>query len=86
MRRLSTIFRNSVVLIEVSVVTFLVGSCQPSEYSTLEEISDRRYQIDPAAATISVSNRDGSIRIYGAGGDLREVRVETLKKPTRSNG
>jgi len=80
MRRLSTIFRNSVVLIEVSVVTFLVGSCQHSEYSTLEEISDRRYQIDPAAATISVSNRDGSIRIYGAGGDLREVRVETLKK------
>lgn len=46
----------------------------------MEELSDRRYPIDPTAATLSVTNRDGSIRIYGAGGDLREVRVETVTK------
>ncbi|MBV9619158.1 MAG: hypothetical protein JO201_08095 [Verrucomicrobia bacterium] len=46
----------------------------------MEELSDRRYPIDPTAATLSVRNRDGSIRIYGAGGDVREVRVETVKK------
>ena len=46
----------------------------------MEELSDRRYPIDPTAATLSVTNHDGSIQIYGAGGDVREVRVETVKK------
>lgn len=54
--------------------------CRPAGDSTLEEVSDRQYPIDPTAATLSVTNRDGSIRIYGAGGDVREVRVETVKK------
>ena len=56
-----------------------IASCRPPD-STLEELSDRRYPIDPTATTLSVRNRDGSIRIYGAGGDVREVRVETVKK------
>jgi hypothetical protein len=56
------------------------GGCQPADDSTLEESSDRRYPVDSIAPTISVTNRDGSISIYGAGGDVREVRVETLKK------
>ena len=80
MRVLSTNLRKWTILAAVCVVSFSAGNCQPSENSTLEEISDRRYPIDPAAATISVRNRDGSIQIYGAGGDLHEVRVETLKK------
>src|ERR1700732_4044931 len=58
----------------------LIGGCRPAEDSTLEELSDRRYQIDPTAATLSVTNHDGSIQIYGAGGDVREVQVETVKR------
>ena len=57
-----------------------LGGCQPKEDSALEELSDRRYPVDSTAPTISVTNRDGSISIYGAGGNLREIRVETLKK------
>jgi DUF4097 and DUF4098 domain-containing protein YvlB len=56
-----------------------IASCRLPD-STLEELSDRRYPVDPSATTLSVRNRDGSIRIYGAGGDVREVRVETVKK------
>jgi DUF4097 and DUF4098 domain-containing protein YvlB len=79
MRWFSTILRNWTAWMAALVVSLFAGSCQPSENSTLEEISDRRYPIDPAAATISITNRDGSIQIYGAG-DVREIRVETLKK------
>jgi hypothetical protein len=75
----STVFSKWIVLAGGAAVCF-IGSCRPPGDSTLEELSDRRYPVDPAAATISVTNRDGSIRIYGAGGDVREVRVETVKK------
>src|ERR1700693_134026 len=61
-------------------VLLCFNGCQPSDDSTLEEVSDRRYPVDSTTPTISVTNRDGSISIYGAGGDVREVRVETLKK------
>lgn len=57
-----------------------IGGCQPSEDSILEEVSDRHYPVDSISPTISVTNHDGAISIYGAGGDLREIRVETLKK------
>src|ERR1700752_4355002 len=57
-----------------------LNGCQPSDDSTLEEVSDRQYPVDLTTPTVSVTNRDGSISIYGAGGDVREVRVETLKK------
>src|SRR5262245_591430 len=68
-----------IVLAGVSAA-FLIGGCRPPGDSTLEELSDRRYPIDPTGATLNITNRDGSIRIYGAGGDVREVRVETVKK------
>jgi hypothetical protein len=58
----------------------LLNSCELPDDSGLEEVSDQRYPVDSTSPTISVSNRDGSISIYGAGGDLREVRVKTLKK------
>ncbi len=74
-----TVFSRLVVVAGGAAVCF-IGSCGPSDDSPLEELSDRRYPIDPIGATISVTNQDGSIRIYGAGGDLREVRVETVKK------
>jgi hypothetical protein len=61
-------------------VLCLISACGPSGDSTLEEISDRRYPIDPKTTMISVTNRDGSIRIYGAGGDIHEIRVEAVKK------
>ncbi len=63
-----------------SLIVLWLGGCQPPDDPTLEETSDRRYPVDSNTPTISVTNRDGSISIYGAGGDVREVRVETLKK------
>ena len=63
----------------LSVALYLCG-CQPSGDSTLEELSDRRYPVESGSPTISVTNRDGSISIYGAAEDVREVRVETLKR------
>lgn len=61
-------------------VASIIAACGPVGDATLEEISDRRYPVDPSVTTISVTARDGSISIYGAGGDVREVRVETVKK------
>lgn len=40
---------------------------------------DRRYPVEPKAS-LKITNRDGSISVYGAGGDTREVRVEAIKK------
>ena len=44
---------------------------------------DRSYEVEPNA-TLSISNRDGSIRVYGAGGETRKVRVEAIKKAYRA--
>jgi hypothetical protein len=57
----------------------LLASCRPAAEQTLEETIDHRYPVEPTA-TLSVTNRDGSIRVYGAGGETREVRVEAIKK------
>ena len=61
------------------VVAFLLTNCRPPTDRTLEETIDRRYPVNPTA-TLSVTNRDGSVRVYGAGGDTREIRVEAIKK------
>jgi hypothetical protein len=53
--------------------------CRQAADGTLEEMIDNRYPIEPTA-TLKISNRAGSIRVYGAGGDTREVRVEAVKK------
>jgi len=68
-----------VIFTALTILLCLYG-CELPDDSGLEEVSDRRYPVDSTAPTISVTNRDGSISIYGAGGDVREVRVETLKK------
>jgi DUF4097 and DUF4098 domain-containing protein YvlB len=45
----------------------------------VEEIIDHVYPVEPTA-TLSVSNRDGSIRVYAAGSETRSVQVEAIKK------
>src|SRR5438067_6298248 len=40
---------------------------------------DHVYPVEPTA-TLSVTNRDGSIRIYAAGSETRDVHVEAIKK------
>lgn len=68
----------------LAIVLLIEGCERPDnsmlEDSILQEVSDRHYPVDSVAPTISVTNRDGSVSIYGAGGDVREVRVEVLKK------
>ena len=62
-----------------SIAFCLLLSCRPAVDRTLEEMIDHRYPIEPTA-TLSVTNRDGSIRVYGAGSETRSVRVEAIKK------
>ena len=69
-------------LVCASLVFFLVASCRPAVDRTLEETIAHRYPVEPTA-TLSVTNRDGSIRVYGAAGDTREVRIEAIKKAYR---
>lgn len=57
----------------------LVTGCRPTGEKTLEEIIEHSYPVGPDTA-LSITNRDGSIFVYGAGGELREVRVEAIKK------
>src|SRR5262249_19129158 len=57
----------------------LLPTCGPPADKTLEEMIDHAYPINPKA-TLSITNRDGSIRVYGAGGDTRDVRVEAIKR------
>lgn len=80
MREITTVFLKSIARAALPFAVSFIGACRPAGDPTLEEISDRRYQVDPNATTISVTARDGSIRVYGAGGDVREVQVEAVKK------
>jgi len=66
-------------LVSMSIASCLLTGCRPAVDRTLEEMIDHVYPVEPTA-TLSVTNRDGSIRVYGAGGDTREVRVEAIKK------
>jgi DUF4097 and DUF4098 domain-containing protein YvlB len=68
----------------IRVFWILVASCsffgcRPAVDRTLEEIIDHVYPVEPTA-TLSVTNRDGSIRVYAAGTEVHEVRVEAVKK------
>ena len=65
--------------VSMSIVSGLLLGCRPAVDRTLEEMIDHVYPVEPTA-TLSVTNRDGSIRIYGAGGETRDVRVEAIKK------
>jgi DUF4097 and DUF4098 domain-containing protein YvlB len=63
----------------MSILSCLLLGCRPAVDLTLEEMIDHVYPVE-ATATLSVTNRDGSIRVYAAGNETREVRVEAIKK------
>ena len=67
-----------------SIALCLLFGCRPATDRTLEEMIDRSYKVEPNA-TLSITNLDGSIRVYGAGGDIREVRVEAIKRAYSAN-
>ena len=69
----------AVRLVPASIAFCWLLGCRPAVDRTLEEMIDHSYPIEPTA-TLNVTNRDGSIRIYAAGGETREVRVEAVKK------
>ena len=62
-----------------SIAFCFLLSCRPAVDPTLEEMIDHSYPIEPTA-TLTVTNRDGSIRVYGAGSETRSVQVEAIKK------
>ncbi len=78
MYRFKAFFVKFLPVLALSAGLFWTTGCQPSGDAVLEEVLDRRYPVDPDGLSISVSNRDGSISIYGAGGDVREVRVQAV--------
>src|ERR1700731_3249757 len=69
----------SIRVVSVTIASCLLLGCRPAVDRTLEEMIDHVYPVEPTA-TLSVTNRDGSIRVYAAGGDTRDVRVEAIKK------
>src|SRR5207248_145972 len=76
LKRLHFNYRDILVTL-ISLV--LLASCHSATDRTLEDTFDQTYPVDPTAR-LSISNRDGSIRVYGAGGETREIRVEAIKK------
>jgi DUF4097 and DUF4098 domain-containing protein YvlB len=66
-------------LVSASIACCLLLGCRPAVDQTLEEMIDHSYPVEPRA-TLSVTNRDGSIRVYAADGETRDVRVEAIKK------
>ena len=63
----------------MAIVSCLFFDCRPAGDRTLEETIDQVYPVEPTA-TLSVTNRDGSIRVYGAGNETHDVRVEVIKR------
>src|SRR5438270_8478627 len=61
-----------------ATLTVLLG-CRGATDLVLEQTVDQTYRAEPTA-NLSVVNRDGSIRVYGAGGGAQEIRVEAIKK------
>ena len=65
--------------VSISITACVLLGCRPAVDRTVEEMIDHVYPVEPTA-TLSVSNRDGSIRVYGTGSETRSVRVEAIKK------
>ena len=59
------------------VISVLVCVQSAAAVEILEEIVEQKYAVEPNAM-LSVSNTDGSIRIYG--GDTAEISVQAIKK------
>src|SRR2546421_7221710 len=69
----------SIRVASMAIASYLLLGCHPAVDRTLEEMIDHVYPVEPTA-TLSVSNRDGSIRVYAAGSETLSVRVEAVKK------
>lgn len=68
-----------ICLVGIAIIVCLCPGCGPAGDPTLEETIERSYPVE-SDATLSITNRDGSICVYGAGDDIRQVRVEAIKK------
>lgn len=73
--------RRTLVLLIAFTIPALLAGCGFNGGDPMEEIFERTYQVD-TAATLSLSNQDGSIRIYGA--DIKEVKLHAIKKAYRT--
>jgi hypothetical protein len=80
--RSAAIKRQSFRLILVALSLSLIG-CGSATDRTLEETIEQFHKIDPTAS-VSIKNRDGSIRIYGA--DTNEMRLQAIKRAYSSKG
>ena len=69
----------AILFVSISITACVLLGCRPAVDRTVEEMIDHVYPVEPTA-TLSVSNRDGSIRVYAAGSETRSVRVEAVKK------
>jgi DUF4097 and DUF4098 domain-containing protein YvlB len=70
---------SAICFVSISIAACLLLGCRPAVDRTVEEMIDHVYPVEPTA-TLSVSNRDGSIRVYAAGNETLSVRVEAIKK------
>lgn len=59
------------------VLLLLLFAHRATAVEVLEEIIEQRYALDPAG-TLSISNTDGSIQIYG--GDSPVISIQAIKK------
>ena len=59
------------------LASLLLIGCGPATDRTLEQAIEQSYQLD-RTANISISNRDGSIRVYGA--DTAQLKLQAIKK------
>ena len=65
-------------IIALCLVSFLIAFAQSSPaVDVLEETIEQKYPVDPDA-TLSISNTDGSIRIYAAA--TSEISIQAIKK------
>jgi Putative adhesin len=70
--------RHSQNLLILPAIAVLFAGCGLSVGDrTLEEIVEQTYKVD-ATATLSLSNTDGSVRIYGT--DTTEIKLQAIKK------
>jgi DUF4097 and DUF4098 domain-containing protein YvlB len=69
----------AILFVSISIPACVLLGCRPAVDRTVEEMIDHVYPVEPTA-TLSVSNRDGSIRVYAGGSETRSVRVEAVKK------
>lgn len=73
-------FRNkrAPVLLIISAIPVLLAGCGfDGGDRTLEDVVEQTYKVDPTV-NLSLSNADGSIRIYGA--DVAEIKLQAIKK------